>query len=182
MATIEVRVWLGAPGTETTIKIDIDALSVEDRMLLAGRFRGKSSPLAVCSLSSGLKRPITVSAPTVDALLAAIRADNAQHAERAAQAAANLKALDAPLKELKVGDRVQFTPDARPKYLLGIGGVVADKAGTRLYVDVDEDPRAGRFSGARSLSCPSSILRAAPDLPQIAHLFRIVQEERNDSS
>jgi hypothetical protein len=113
---------------------------------------------------------------------------------------------------LQAGDRVQFTDDARPGYLPGVGGVIAgvNKTSTRVLVDVDEDPRAGRFSGARSVPCPPSILRAAPDLPfpqpsperqrieesmremgldptrpilsQIAHLFRVVPGQTPQAS
>lgn len=62
---------------------------------------------------------------------------------------------------IKPGDTVKFSDSIRPKYLAGMAATVVKRNAKSIVVDVPADPAYGRFSGARGVRCPNSLIAGA---------------------
>lgn len=63
------------------------------------------------------------------------------------------------LRTLRVGDKVTLT-NVKPKYLIGTGGTIIERRGTKFVVELDDyaDKRAIARFGGRPI-CPPTILQ-----------------------
>lgn len=59
--------------------------------------------------------------------------------------------------EFQPGDKIEFNARARPKYLVGLTGVVIGKAATKLIVEIEDTYGAQKWAGAR-VRVPASIV------------------------
>ncbi|SRR6266550_250350 len=56
------------------------------------------------------------------------------------------------------GDTIRFLNTCKPTYLRGVTAVVKKVNGASVVVDIDLNPRYGRFSGSKNVRCPASII------------------------
>lgn len=91
----------------------------------------------------------TILGGQADADLAAIRDAVKQREAILAQRA---------LSDIKAGDTVAFSDLIRPKYLAGMTATVTRVNPKSMVVDCPVDAAYGRFSGAKSVRCPKSLI------------------------
>lgn len=65
------------------------------------------------------------------------------------------------LRTLKVGDTIRFNETAHPTYLVGLTAKVLVVRGKSITVECPADHRYGRFSGARNLRVPATLVESA---------------------
>ena len=73
----------------------------------------------------------------------------------------NVEASLAARKVMDEGTGVQFTAEANPKYLRGVGGTVERLNLATALVRVDATPRARRFAG-HAVRVPFAMIEVAP--------------------
>jgi len=64
------------------------------------------------------------------------------------------------LRQINVGDDVRFNANIRPTYLRGLTAKVVKVNGSSVKVDIDVNPAYGRFSGARNVRCPATLVES----------------------
>lgn len=65
------------------------------------------------------------------------------------------------LRTIREGDTIRFAAIAHPTYLVGLTAKVLVVRGKSITVECPTDHRYGRFSGARNLRVPATLVEAA---------------------
>jgi|SRR5215472_10767333 len=62
------------------------------------------------------------------------------------------------MTNISINDTIRFTSGIRPTYLAGLTAKVRRVNGKSVVVDIDADPKFGRFAGKRNVRCPASVI------------------------
>ncbi len=64
------------------------------------------------------------------------------------------------LYTLSVGDKVRFTAQTRPEYMVGLTGTIIRRRETKFEVQLDPGQYAGRFQNSDKIVVPPQLLEA----------------------